>query len=88
MAKYQRTEPVLMAKYKDVMHHKGYFLGGSNIDINLLTCEDDIFIPLILKSYVLHWYHTYLLNTWMDRTEAMIIQFFTGMASYMPSGRK
>ena len=28
----------------------------------------------ILQSYVLHWYHMYLLHTGMNRTEAMIRQ--------------
>ena len=30
----------------------------------------------ILQSYVLHWYHTYLLHPGMDRTEATILQHF------------
>ena len=65
-----------MAKYKDGMYHKCSFRGGSNININLITCEDNIVIPKILQSYVLHWSHTYLLHPGMDRTEAMIIQIF------------
>ena len=31
-------------------------------------------IPSILQSYVLHWYHTYLVHIGMDRTEANIFQ--------------
>ena len=27
-----------------------------------------------IQSYVLHWYHTYLLHPEMDRTEVMILQ--------------
>ena len=61
-----------MAKYKDGTYHTGYFLGGSNIDLNLITCKDKIVIPKILQNYVLHWYHAYLLHPGMDRTEAMI----------------
>ena len=49
-AKDQRTEPRLIAKYKGGMHQKGYFHGGSNIDLNLITCEDKIVIPSILKN--------------------------------------
>ena len=74
--KYQRTEPILMAKYKYGKYHKGYFHGGSNKDLNLITCDNKIVIPLILKSYVLHWYHKYLLHPGMDRMEAMIFQHF------------
>ena len=35
--KYQRTEPRLMDKYKYGTYHKGYFIGGNNIDISLIT---------------------------------------------------
>ena len=76
ITKYKRTEPILMAKYNYSKYHKGYFYGGSNIDVNLITCEDNIFIPEILQSYVLHWYHTYLLRPGMDITKAMIGQHF------------
>ena len=55
-------------------YHNGPFCGGSNIYLNLITCEDDIFIPPILKSYLLHWYHIYLLLPVIDRMEAMICQ--------------
>ena len=43
--KYQWSEPILMAKYQDGTCHKGYFYGESNIDINLIKCKDQIFIP-------------------------------------------
>ena len=46
--------------------------GISNIDLKVIKCEDKIFIQLIIQSYELHWYHTYLLHPGMDRTEAMI----------------
>ena len=39
-------------------------------------CEDKIFIPSIIQSYVLRCYHTYLLQKEMDRMEATIIQKF------------
>ena len=35
-------------------------------------CEYKIVIPSKLQSYVLHWYHTYLLCPVMDITEVMI----------------
>ena len=37
-------------------------------------CEVNIVIPSILHIYVLHWYHTYLLHTGIDRLGAMIHQ--------------
>ena len=43
--KYKRMEPILMAKYKEVMYHKGSFRGEINIYINLITCEYKIVIP-------------------------------------------
>ena len=51
-----------MAKYKDGTYHKGYFREGINIDISLITCDDNIVIPDMIQSYMLHWYHTYLLH--------------------------
>ena len=65
-----------MAEYNKFIYKISYFCGGSNIIINLIMCEDKIYIPLILQRYVLHWYHKYLLNSRMDRTEAMICRFF------------
>ena len=46
------------------------------IYINLITCEDKIVMILLLQSYVLHWYHTYLLHIGMDITGAIICQHF------------
>ena len=58
------------------MYHRGCFREGSNIDLNFITCEDKIVITEKIQSYVLHWYHTYLLHPGMDGTEAMICQHF------------
>ena len=71
---YQRKYPRLMDKYKMGAYDTGSFLGGSNIYLNLIMCKGNIVIPLILQSYVLHWYHMYILHPGMDRTEAMILQ--------------
>ena len=71
---YQRSEPIITAKYKDGTYHKGSFCGGINIDIKLITCKDKIVIPSILQSYVVHWYYTYFLHPGMARMEAMIFQ--------------
>ena len=50
------------------MYQKGSFCGGINININLITCEDNIFIPAIFQGFVLNWYHTYLLHPVMDKS--------------------
>ena len=70
--KQQSEESRITAKYNDGTYHKGSFCGGSNIDINLITCKDGIVILSKLQSCVLHLYHTYLLHPGMDRTEAII----------------
>ena len=64
-----------MAEYEDGTHHKGSLYRGSDIDLNLITCKNNIVIPSIVQSYVLHWYHRYLLHPGMDRTEATIRQY-------------
>ena len=71
---HQWKDPRLMAKYKEVTYHTSSFHGVRNIYIKLITCEDKIFISSIIQSYILHWYHEYLLHPGMDRTEAMIFQ--------------
>ena len=72
--KYQRLEPSIIAKYKTGTYQEGFFRGGINIDLSLITCKDNVVILSILQSYVLRWYHTHLLHIVMDRTEAMIFQ--------------
>ena len=72
ISKYQQLEPILMDKYEDCTYHKGSFRRVSISDLKLITCEDRIIIPSKLQSCMLHWYHTYLLHTVMDITEAMI----------------
>ena len=74
IAKHQRLELSITAKYKNGKYHKGYFCGGINTDLNIITCKDKIVIPSKIQSYALHWYHTYLLHPVMDRTETMILQ--------------
>ena len=69
MIKKQREEPSITAKYKDGTYHKGYFCGGSNIDLNLITSKDRIFIASKIQSYVVHCYHAYLLHPGMDSVE-------------------
>ena len=50
------------------------FRGGGNIDLKLITCEDNIVNPSKLQSCVLNWYHAYIIHPVMDITEAMIFQ--------------
>ena len=52
---YQQKDPKLLAKYKEGTFQKGYFCGVININLNLITCEDNIVIPSIIQSYILHW---------------------------------
>ena len=66
--KYQRMEPSIIAKYKTDTYQEGYYRGGSNIYLKLITCKDKILIPSKIQSYVLHWYHTYIFHTGIDRT--------------------
>ena len=42
---HQHKYPSLLAKYIIGIYQKGYFCGRSNININLITCEYNIFIP-------------------------------------------
>ena len=72
--KYQRSEPSITTKDIDCTYHKGSFRGRSNTFIKLITCEYKIVILSILQSYVVHWYHKYLLHSGMDITETMIRQ--------------
>ena len=72
VSQYQRTETSLMAKYKNGTYHGGSFCGVTHIELDFITCEDNIVIPSILQGYVLHWCHKYLLHTGMDRMKAMI----------------
>ena len=63
-----------MSKYDKGIYRSGYFHGGSNINLNLMTCEDNTVITIILQGCVLKWYHTYLLHPRRDRTEENIFQ--------------
>ena len=60
---------------------KGPFSRGSNLNIKLKTFDDKIFIPSIIQSYILHWYHTYLLHPGMYIMETAIHQhlYWTGI---------
>ena len=63
-----------MDGYKNGTYHKVYFCGDSNTDIKLIMCKDYIVILSKIQSYVLHWYHMYLLHPVMYREDVMICQ--------------
>ena len=44
-----------MDKYENGTYQKKSFRGGSNIDLKLIMCKDNIVIPSKIQSYVLHW---------------------------------
>ena len=47
---YQCKYPILMDNYTIGAYQKDSFCGVSNINLELIMCEDDILIPLILQS--------------------------------------
>ena len=57
---YQQMEPSLMSKYECGAYHKGYFGGGGNNYLSVITCKDKIVIPSKLQTYVLHWYKLFI----------------------------
>ena len=63
---HQLEEPSITVKYKYGRYHKGYFRGGINTGLNLIACKYKIVIMSKLQSYVVHWYHTYLLHPGID----------------------
>ena len=69
--RYQREDPFLMEELNGKKHQKGSFYGGWNT-ILLITYKNKIVIPQKIQKYVVNWYHMYLLNPELDRTEATI----------------
>ena len=76
IVQHNQKELSLKDKYKIGTYHKVSFCGRSNIQLNLIMCKDNIIIPSILQSYILHWYHIYRLHPVIDRMEAIIHQHF------------
>ena len=68
---YQQEEPFPTEKLKCAEYSKGSFRGGQST-INIITHKDIIVIPQKLQKYVVRWYHTYIRNSALDQTEAMI----------------
>ena len=64
----------MKAKYEDGMYHTDSLRGGNNTDIKLITCKDKIVILSKLQSYILNWYHMYIVHPVMDITKSMICQ--------------
>ena len=82
---YQQKIDGLLDKYKEGTYQTGNFRGWSNLNHNLILCEDKIIIMSILQNYVLNWYHNHLLHPGMDRAEAMIWQhlYYYGIRNYV-----
>ena len=68
---YQQEDPILRGKLKCTKYIKGSFHGG-RITINLVTFNDNIFIPRIIQRYAVKWYHVYLLHLILYITESII----------------
>ena len=71
--RYQREDPILTGKLTCAEHKKDSFRGGRNT-IKRITYKNEIVIPQQLQRYIVKCYHTYLLHTIRDQTEAMICQ--------------
>ena len=56
-------------------YHVKSFRGGRNT--HMLVCKNDkMFMPTMIESYVVNWYHKYLLHLGADCTEETIIQHY------------
>ena len=60
--------------YIKQVNKSGYFHGGINSNFNLIKCEENIVIQLILQRYILNQYPAYIICLEMERTQAMIHQ--------------
>ena len=67
-------DPSTKAKYKYGTYQQDTFRWVSNIDLKIITYKNREIISSNLQSYLVHWYHTYLIHPGMDITEAMIRQ--------------
>ena len=65
--RHPRTEPSIIAKYKYDTYHKGSFRGGSNIDLNLITCKDKILFRQNSKvTYYIGTIHISFIQEWTE----------------------
>ena len=60
-----------MAKIKFVNYHTKYFRGG-RVAAQLICKGDNIFMPTILKKYIVNVYKTYILYPILDNNETTI----------------
>ena len=51
---YQQKDPCLKDKYDMGTYHNSCFCGESNINLSVITCEDENAIPSILQIYILN----------------------------------
>ena len=73
---YQQKDPGLMVKLKTGKYKSGYFHVVSNKTFNIIMCISKNIIPLIIQSFLLNWYHIYILRPGRDMREAIICQNF------------
>jgi len=71
--KYQLADAELMKKLQNETYDVHTFRGGGK-PVELVVKDLKIVIPKSLQSYVLNWYHTYLLHPGATRTEETIKQ--------------
>ena len=71
--KYQLADAELMNKLQTETYDVHTFRGGGK-PVELVVKDLKIVIPKSLQSYVLNWYHTYLLHPGATRTEETIKQ--------------
>ena len=62
----------------DILRTRKVLFVEEVIYLNLITGEDKIVIPSIIKSCILHWFHTYLRHPVLYRMEVMIWEHCTG----------
>ena len=61
-----------MDTFKDGAYHKDSFSGGSNIYLNLITCDDMIVILLMIQNtYYIGTIHTSFIQEWIERSQRL-----------------
>ena len=72
--KEQQKDPTLLKALKANLYTIKAFCGGDDKSIELICHNDKIVIPTSLRQRVVEWYHTYLLQPGLNRTEESICQ--------------
>ena len=64
-------EKNMIEKLKRINYHTNFFCGSGN-KCMLISKNDKIDALIIIRKYIVNWYHTYLLHLGEDRVEATI----------------